>query len=280
MRVVPRPLRDPVADLDACIRSAREPRKARLVAHRQDAITLFDNYVNHGAWHLDRADDIEHLSSEVRAAFLLTYTLTYPRRVLRGLRADLLSLPDNLCPYCRLEVPTTLDHFLPKSRHQLFASFAPNLVPMCSTCNTLKGTKGSAVARQFFTHAYFDELAAGEKFLVAQVAVGAQYVATNFAIDFSARLDADVFQRLAYQFSILRLGPRYQLEAVDVIAAQAIKLEEMAEAGCTEEDRRHSLEGDAASECIRSGASYWKAALLVALSNSTDFCADGFRVAL
>jgi hypothetical protein len=195
------------------------------------------------------------------------------------LRAELLRVDDRLCPYCRLLPPTTLDHFLPKSKNQPFASFALNLVPMCVTCNTLKGTRGSQVGRQFFTHAYFDELLHGEPFLIAQVSVGARHIATNFTIDFSAALDAEVLQRLAYQTDVLRLVQRYQLEAIDVIYDQAVKLKGMMEGGCSVEDRRRSIAGDAAAEAIF-GRSYWKTALLEALSTNLQFCDGGFSNAL
>ncbi|HEY0131028.1 MAG TPA: hypothetical protein VGB57_06440 [Allosphingosinicella sp.] len=279
MRSLIPPDRDTTADLDLCIAQAG-PAGANVQAHRQHILDLFDRYIADRAWDFDRAQPLDHIPQAVKNALRASYSLTYPKRSLGGLRAELLSVPDNLCPYCRLESPATLDHFLAKSLHEPFAAFAPNLVPMCRVCNTLKGTKGSAIARQFFTHAYFDQLADGERFLVAQVAVGARHIATNFAIDFSATLDANVFQRLAYQFSILRLGSRYQLAAVDLIYEQAMKLKNMELDGCGVEDRRRSLEGDARTEANGYGESYWKASLLAALAANVVFYTDGFNRAL
>lgn len=280
MKSLALPTRDAVADLDLSILRKRQPAKGRLQAHREAILTLFDNYTDRGAWNFERADALDHLPEEVRRDLLTTYKFTYPNGPLRDLRTELLSIRENLCPYCQLEPPSTLDHFLPKSRHQPFASFAPNLIPMCKTCNTLKGTKGSSKALQFFTHAYFDEILDGEKFVIAQVAVGAQHIATNFAIDFSADIDASIFQRLAYQFSVLRLTSRFQLASVDVIYNQASKLEWMEVEGCDEEDRRKSLEGDANTEAKQFGSNYWKAALLAALADNRAFYSEGFRRAL
>lgn len=279
MKTLPKPTRATTQDLDTIIAKSRKVRPA-LNAERQDILDLFVGYTDGGGWDFDNTQDITHLSLAVRSALRRSYGLTYPKRALGDLRSELLSVKDNLCPYCRLLPPTTLDHFLAKSLHEPFAAFAPNLIPMCAPCNTYKGTKGSARARQFFTHAYYDELAEGEAFLVAQVAVGKKHIATNFTIDFSAPLDAHVFQRLAYQMTILRLVPRYQLEAVDVIFEQANKLNEMLDHGCSDEERRLSLEGDAAAEARQYGMSYWKAALLHALAANSDFCSDGFKKAL
>lgn len=280
MKTLPRPTRSAAADLDMIIARARRSTRLELQAERQNLLDLFAGYSDHRGWDFDTLQDLTHIPDIVRKAMRRSYSLTYAGRALADLRTDLLSVKGGLCPYCRLEPATTLDHFLAKSKHQPFASFACNLVPMCSTCNTYKGTKGSVRARQFFTHAYFDELAEGETFLVAQVAVGTRHIATNFTIDFSAGLDAQVFQRLAYQMTILRLVPRYQLEAVDVIYDQALKLEEMCLDGCTGEDCRLSLEGDAKSEVVQFGRNYWKAALFRALATNSSFYGGGFRKAL
>lgn len=148
---------------------------------------------------------------------------------------------------------------------------------MCDTCNTLKGTKGSKVARQFFTHAYFDQLAFDCRFLVTQVAVGRRHIATNFALDFSADLDAGVLQRLAYQFSVLRLGQRYQLEAVDLIHNQASKLKQMEDNGCDQTDLVQSLLGDERSEIRSFGINYWRSALLGALAKNEEFYKGGYK---
>lgn len=279
MKTLPVPLRSTVDDLDFIIARKREPIRGEMTNARQAVLDLFAGYTENQGWDFDALQAHDHIPREVRKALLKAYGLTYAGNTLAGLRVDLLSVLDGICPYCRLLPATTLDHFLPKSRHEPFAVFAPNLVPMCSVCNTYKGTKGSARARQFFTHAYFDELAEGKQFLVAQVAVGARHIATNFTIDFSANLDAGVFQRLAYQMTILRLVPRYQLEAVDVIYDQANKLHEMVTDGCTTDDCRQSLEGDAATEIRHYGRSYWKAALLSALAANSAFCEGGFEKA-
>jgi hypothetical protein len=185
MKTLPVPLRATVDDLDFILARKREPLLGEMTAARQAILDLFAGYIDKGGWDFDTLQPLDHIPGPVRKALLGAYGLTYTGKSLASLRVDLLSVLDGVCPYCRLMPATTLDHFLPKSLHEPFAVFAPNLVPMCSVCNTYKGTKGSAKARQFFTHAYFDRLAEGERFLVAQVAVGARHIATNFAIDFS-----------------------------------------------------------------------------------------------
>lgn len=276
MRTLDLPEHDAAEDFDVCVERAEDGRKERLLAKRQAVLDLFEAYGD-GGWHWALAQDHSELfNAEELEDLLWTYDLTFSRRSLSRIRSKALLGAGKLCPYCLLEEPKTLDHFLPKSRFQAFASHAPNLVPMCGPCNTLKGTKGSAIGEQFFTHAYFDEIAEQQPFLIAQVAVGSRSIATNFMIDFGADLPGSVLNRLSYQFSILRLGARYQREAIDVVHGQAQKIKEMHADRCPIEEVTLSVADDAEAEALNMGRSYWRAALLGALAGNARFCAEGY----
>jgi hypothetical protein len=64
-----------------------------------------------------------------------------------------------LCPSCGEEgAPNTLDHYLPKERYPEFSILPHNLLPMCDTCQTSKGTKTvDELHRRIFIHCYYDE---------------------------------------------------------------------------------------------------------------------------
>lgn len=63
------------------------------------------------------------------------------------------------CPYCLLNRPNTLDHYFDKSDYPEYSVFAPNLIPCCSECNSLKGTRlfNDDQQRQFI-HFYIDNI--------------------------------------------------------------------------------------------------------------------------
>jgi len=280
VRTLPPPQRDAEADLQTCIDNAQPGIRPQFAVARPNILAAFEAYSQNGAWDPSTPHDVSGIPAAVRDAARLSYSLTYRGRPLAAIRKDILGIADGICPYCRLEPATTLDHFLPKSTDGVFACYSPNLAPMCRVCNTLKGTKGSSVGHQFFTHAYLDDLPWDVPFLIAQVAVGVRNVATNFLIDFSTGFDAALYQRLAYQMAIFRLVPRYQLAAIDVIFEQSEKLRDMEIAGCTVNDRQASIEGDASNQERTFGASHWKAALLRALAANSDFLDGGYQKAL
>ena len=75
---------------------------------------------------------------------------------------------DILCPYCNMESPCELDHFLPKSKFYSYSITPINLIPICSTCNNnqhkfihyphyIDNSKTNSVIDYIF-HPYFDDM--------------------------------------------------------------------------------------------------------------------------
>lgn len=65
---------------------------------------------------------------------------------------------DGACPVCGRDSLGTLDHYLPKQTYSEFSFFAPNLVPACDRCNTVrKALVRGNVEDERPVHPYFDE---------------------------------------------------------------------------------------------------------------------------
>lgn len=70
-------------------------------------------------------------------------------------------LPEQLkeyCPYCLINEPDTLDHYLDKSKYPEYAMYTYNLIPCCSVCNKKKGTNFLKDGNRMFINYYYDEL--------------------------------------------------------------------------------------------------------------------------
>ncbi|MFD7523861.1 HNH endonuclease [Paenibacillus chitinolyticus] len=74
----------------------------------------------------------------------------------------------NSCPYCGMDKPRTIDHYLPKSVYPEFAIFPPNLIPCCGHCNGKKGVKWLLQGKRRFLNFYYDDIP-DEKFLHASL---------------------------------------------------------------------------------------------------------------
>lgn len=96
------------------------------------------------------------------------------------------------CPYCLLNRPNTLDHYFDKSDYPEYSVFAPNLIPCCSECNSLKGTRlfNDDQQRQFI-HFYIDNIP------------NYQYLFVHFCVGIQAgTFDIKILNRLAGGFFI------------------------------------------------------------------------------
>lgn len=61
------------------------------------------------------------------------------------------------CSVCNHQIPSTLDHFLPKSKYPLFSVNPINLVPCCNDCNNAKSTFSASNYTEQLIHPYFDK---------------------------------------------------------------------------------------------------------------------------
>jgi hypothetical protein len=190
------------------------------------------------------------------------------REIYDSLRA---SAKFNICPLCGQRQVASLDHYLPKSSHPLFAITPINLVPCCSDCNKAKLAEvGTDAASQTF-HPYFDDFDDGV-WLVACV-VEENPPAVLFSVASPEGWNEIKVQRATHHFSLLGLAELYGSNAAQELAQIAQCLKELLEASGRGEVQRH-LEHQAASRCANSRNS-WQAAMYAALARSEWFCRSG-----
>lgn len=64
----------------------------------------------------------------------------------------------NKCPYCRINKPNTIDHYLPKNQYPEYSILPINLIPCCGECNSLKGENWINDGVRIFINFYFDKI--------------------------------------------------------------------------------------------------------------------------
>lgn len=177
----------------------------------------------------------------------------------------------NICPLCGQRQVASLDHYLPKSSHPLFAITPINLVPCCSDCNKAKSAKvGTDAASQTF-HPYFDDFDDGV-WLVARV-IEANPPAILFSVSSPDGWSAVKIQRAVNHFNLLGLDELYGSNAAQELAQIANGLRELRETSGPGDVRRH-LEHQATSRGANSPNS-WQAAMYAALARCEWFWNGG-----
>lgn len=123
------------------------------------------------------------LDDDQRQALLHCYTSeTVP---LAKVREELLTIAGSVCPYCGIDRPETLDHFVPKEQFPEFSTYAPNLIACCDICNRAKGVDWATPTKRLFLHAYFDQFPSHTTCLKAKVNWSGKLPSFQFSLDTS-----------------------------------------------------------------------------------------------
>lgn len=118
------------------------------------------------------------------------------------------------CPICGEKGTLTLDHYLPKSEYPTLCVTPDNLIPICTNCNTAKGSKCALNGHGEPVHLYFDRLPEievdGEKYVEAYlfVRLGPHFEA-EYYVACPPEWDSVLCSRLSDQMEIYELCRRF-----------------------------------------------------------------------
>jgi len=207
----------------------------------------------------------------------LLHAYDFPTKSMRVMRGKLLApgLEDfDECPYCGINEPKTLDHYLPKDKYPEFSVFPKNLVPICHVCNTkYKGSQFlSTTGDRLFLHTYYDQFPT-YNFISVDVSVSDQ-----IDLKFCSRADPSnvAFSLLfANHFNTLALNERFVTKSAAEISRKRSSLRRLYG---TNNYRKVSRELQLEASDLRKTLSgnHWKVALYEGLAASRDFCDGGF----
>ncbi len=178
-----------------------------------------------------------------------------------------------LCPLCGQREASTLDHYLPQSRHPALTVSPINLVPACSDCNKAKLDSQPASAEEQTLHPYFDAVD-NETWLHARV-LQSDPVVVTFDVGAPKDLPNLMHARISRHFATFRLATLYTTHASVELVNIRFSLQQVAARGGTQGLRDH-LEEQAISRRQRYINS-WQTALYEALYLSSWFCSEGYR---
>lgn len=178
-----------------------------------------------------------------------------------------------ICPLCGQRMVSTVDHYLPQTKHPKLALTPINLVPSCADCNKRKLARTPGNARDQTLHPYFDDLGS-ERWLVVDVG---EYSPPSlvFRIRPSPAWSADLAARVLGHFELMGLDELYAAQAASEVADISYALREVGEAGGPQSVRDH-LSREFRSRHARDPNS-WQTALYEGLSESQWFCNQGYQ---
>lgn len=118
-----------------------------------------------------------------------------------------------LCPFCGINEPTQLDHYMDMSTYGQLACCRLNLVPSCGLCNQTKGKQSYTD----FVHTYYDQFPDVD-FLITRVTVKNNHVGFVFSIDKSVLPHANNLDyKVESQFVKLKLDERLHRAGISFV---------------------------------------------------------------
>lgn len=216
MRSEPSPSRDVCADLISISSAKNDPRRKRLRRLRPHIQKRFADYwiaraalenLPRRDWSGPAEDSMEHC---------YTGNTIARRAMLEALTSQIQPIP-NICPYCLLRQPKSLDHFLPKDFFPEFSVLAWNLVFVCDPCNRKKGNRYAGVPREII-NPYFDVMPESA-LLNAEVEVTAGVISVRYWIEaLEPGVPPEIVALMQRHYSALALENDYILEGVGLVS--------------------------------------------------------------
>lgn len=179
-----------------------------------------------------------------------------------------------VCAYCQYGRSTTLDHFVPKSKHPGLAIVPWNLVPCCRDCNHNLREIFSDQPEEQFLHPYSTPNLG--RWLFGEVVHSTPTVVRFYPQPHSGLPD-QIRERVSYQFRTLGLNQMYSEVSARDLTETSRMLESIGRFDGPIGVRRH-LEQTATAASVGLGENSRRAALFEALSNDEWYYAGGYAM--
>lgn len=172
------------------------------------------------------------------------------------------------CQYCNIGEPNTFDHYLPQIYFPEFSALSINLFPCCSTCNTEKGEEWLLLGNRKIINYYYDALP-NVSYLNCTIVYRNNIPQAAFTLN-AAAIPVNLRTIITTHFSTLKLFDRYKQKSNSEITDVLNTIVPLAGQLNRAQIQSHLL-AVANRTKVDKGINYWRAILMIALSNSNRF---------
>lgn len=278
MRPLPKPNFDGQTTYQTCRESVRDPGlAARLESVTPQIVLAAQTYAVSGdagtLFSILPSNDIEGVvtTDEMRALYkgAMSRSRARGRPIYDAIRAGAIG---GICPLCGQRDASTLDHYLPQSKHPTLTVLPLNLVPACSDCNKAKRDIQPREFGEQTLHPYFDRLPA-EAWLHATVVPG-ERVVVRYAAEAPNSWHEAWRARVKRHFDTFELGRLYGTHAASELVNIRYGLMSIGPTLGAEGIRGHlAVQAESRRQAFINS---WQSALYAALAGSEWFCQEGY----
>ena len=134
-----------------------------------------------------------------------------------GFKEEIRKISGDVCPYCGIDRPSHLDHFIPRSKFPEFSIYSSNLIYVCSICNSkYKGDKIlNSKGERIFFNPYFDNFIETIQFLKCRIIVNDIYPKFEFYIEDLSKTNSYEYMIMKNHFEAMNLKINYMNQIVN-----------------------------------------------------------------
>ncbi|MFA9557822.1 HNH endonuclease [Evansella sp. AB-rgal1] len=205
--------------LKEIVNSKKEPRKSILNNSFNQINQDYKKYlsmVNKLELMNSRVKDYESNESLIALKEALIHCYESSTDPLYKLKAEIKKLqPDDYaayCQYCGIGIPSTFDHYLPKSIFPEFSVLGINLLPCCTDCNRDKDDKwiNSSGLREFL-NLYYDSINGSNQYLFCRMIIHDNIPVARFYLNIPNDMNQQDYQVVKNHYNNLGLLNKYSL---------------------------------------------------------------------
>jgi hypothetical protein len=178
------------------------------------------------------------------------------------------------CPYCcGIGVPSTLDHYLPKSPFPQYSVYPENLIPCCRDCNSVKGDTVPTSTGEQVLHFYLDkDFYFDEQWVHAEVIHG-EPVTIHFFSNPPSQWAKERQERVNTHFRTFKLAERFGIAAASSISELVYERKTSLKKWSPEDFKAHLAEKSKNPDLK---VNDWKRVMFKSLAEDDWFCHQSF----
>lgn len=266
------PLTRKISYWDAIVGNKNLGARAQLMIIRNNVLNRFTTYSNHVSPNTLEtitaspfvAPDIDLLKS----CYSKSSELSNLKTKIKEKQSVLLR---GECQYCNIGEPTTFDHYLPQTEFPEYSALSINLIPCCSKCNTEKGEEWIEFGNRKIINYYYDALP-NVSYLDCAITYRKGIPIALFSLN-SAIIPIHLRTVISTHFNTLKLLDRYKQKSNSEITDVLNSIIPLNAHLNRVQLQNNLLQTATAMKAVK-GDNYWRAVLLIALSNSNRFLTE------
>lgn len=175
------------------------------------------------------------------------------------------------CPYCGMDKPRTIDHYLPKSDFPEFAIYPPNLIPCCGYCNMKKKVNWIDNGERVYLNLYYDNIPSDIQYLFFHLEYEGEDPSptVHFSLENFGEIDDKLFRRIKNHYTNLNLLEEFSQNVEEELSKIVDQIHYYP--NITIDEHKANLERDYNTSVRKYGINFWRSSFLGSIMQSDTF---------